>query len=88
MPYTLGAVVGLVAVSNALKWLLRSHELPTTGLLLGVLWGSVIPIWPFDGGTTAGGYATGAVAAAVGFAAVYALTLWKDDAKAASGGTT
>ena len=80
LPYTLGALVGLVLVSNALKWLLRRHEPATTGLLLGVLWGSVIPIWPFDGTTTATGYGLAAIAAVVGFASVYALTLWKESA--------
>ncbi len=79
LPYTLGAVVGLVLVSNALKWLLRRHEVATTAMLLGVLWGSILPIWPFDRETTMSGYLLAAVAASVGFAGVYALTLWEGD---------
>ena len=77
VPYAAGALVGLILVSNALKWLLKRYERAMAGLLLGVLWGSVVPIWPFDGETTAGEWATGAVAAAVGFAAVWGLTVWQ-----------
>jgi len=77
VPYTLGAIVGLVVVSNLLKWLLAAYERPMTALLIGVLWGSVIPVWPFRGETAAGEALAAAVAAALGFAGVYALSLWK-----------
>ena len=77
LPYTLGAVAGLVVVSNLLKWLLKRYERSMAGLLLGVLWGSVVPIWPFGGGASARDMLLGAVAAAVGFAAVYGLTVWQ-----------
>ena len=77
LPYVLGAVAGLVIVSNLLKWLLRRYERAMAGLLLGVLWGSVVPIWPFTRASGPADYAIGAVLAAAGFAAVYVLTLWK-----------
>ena len=76
VPYSVGAVVGLILVSNVLKWLLQRYEGAMAGLLLGVLWGSVVPIWPFAD-ATAGQWATGAAAAAVGFAAVWGLTVWQ-----------
>ena len=84
LPYVGGAVVGLIAVSNALKWLLKKYELPMTGLLLGVLWGSVLPIWPYRGEATTLQIALSIPAALIGFAAVYALTLWKDKGYAAA----
>jgi putative membrane protein len=81
LPYVGGAIVGLVLVSNALKWLLRSYELPVTGLLLGILWGSVLPIWPYDGNTSGGQLAWSIPAAGLGFTLVYALTRWKSQQK-------
>jgi putative membrane protein len=78
LPYVAGAAVGLVAVSNGLKWVLKKYEHPTLAVLLGVLWGSVLPIWPFQNTpATAGNVAVAIVAAAIGFALVYALTRWK-----------
>ena len=81
LPYTLGAIVGLVIVSNLLKWLLQRYERAMAALLLGVLWGSVVPVWPFGRDSDAGDWLRGAVAAALGFAAVYALTVWQKRAK-------
>ena len=81
LPYVAGAVVGLVLVSNTLKWLLERHEEPATAALLGVLWGSVLPIWPFDADTTRLQYALSLPIALLGFAAVFALTRWKSAAE-------
>lgn len=50
LPVGLGVVLGVVVVSNALKWLLSKHELPTLGSLLGLLVGAVIGLWPFQRG--------------------------------------
>lgn len=50
IPVGLGVVLGIVVVSNALKWLLSKHELPTLGCLLGLLVGAVIGLWPFQDG--------------------------------------
>ncbi len=48
VPVGLGVLVGIVALSNALKFLLHRFERPTIGLLLGILLGSVLGLWPFD----------------------------------------
>lgn len=50
IPVGLGVVVGVVVVSNGLKWLLARYELPTLGVLLGLLVGAVVGLWPFQEG--------------------------------------
>ncbi|NNJ26334.1 undecaprenyl phosphate translocase family protein [Alienimonas chondri] len=82
LPYSLGAIAGLVIVSNLLKWLLQRYERAMAALLLGVLWGSVVPVWPFDADSGPPDWMKGALAAAIGFAAVYALTVWHKRAEA------
>ena len=47
IPVSVGAVVGIVGVSNAMRWLLRSHPHPSHGFLLGLLAGAVFGLWPF-----------------------------------------
>lgn len=47
IPVGIGAVFGIVALSNLLKWLLRHHQKVTIGALLGILLGSVFGLWPF-----------------------------------------
>lgn len=48
IPTAIGAILGLVLLSNFLKWMLKHHEKLMLGFLLGILFGSVIGIWPFD----------------------------------------
>jgi putative membrane protein len=48
IPVGVGAVVGIVALSNLLKLLLRRHGKVTLGFLLGLLLGSVLGLWPFN----------------------------------------
>jgi putative membrane protein len=48
IPVGIGAVIGVVGLSNLLKWLLHRHEQVTLGFLLGMLLGSVIGLWPFS----------------------------------------
>jgi putative membrane protein len=48
VPVGIGAVFGIVALSNVLKWLLRRYHRATVGVLLGILLGSVIGLWPFN----------------------------------------
>ncbi|MBX2850854.1 MAG: DUF368 domain-containing protein [Phycisphaeraceae bacterium] len=48
LPVGVGAVVGVVAVSNLLRWLLHRYEKATLGVLLGLLVGAVVGLWPFQ----------------------------------------
>ena len=50
LPVGLGVVAGVVGVSNLLKWLLANHEKATLGVLLGLLLGAVVGLWPFQAG--------------------------------------
>jgi putative membrane protein len=50
LPVGIGVLVGIVAVSNLLKILLRKYEKPTLGVLLGLLVGAVVGLWPFQQG--------------------------------------
>jgi len=48
IPVGIGVVIGIVGVSNALRWLLLRYEKPTLGALLGLLLGAVIGLYPFQ----------------------------------------
>lgn len=50
LPVGLGVLVGLVAVSNLLRWLLRRYEKATLGVLLGLLIGAPAGLYPFKEG--------------------------------------
>ena len=50
LPVGLGVVIGIVAVSNLLKFLLQRFEKATLGVLLGLLLGAVVGLWPFQRG--------------------------------------
>ncbi len=50
LPVGLGVIIGIAAVSNLLRWLLHRYEKPTLGVLLGLLIGAVVGIWPFQEG--------------------------------------
>lgn len=50
LPVGLGVVIGIVVVSNALKFLLKKYEKATLGVLLGLLLGAVVGLWPFQEG--------------------------------------
>jgi putative membrane protein len=50
IPLGLGIVAGVVGVSNLLRWLLRRYEKATLGALLGLLFGAVVGLWPFQQG--------------------------------------
>ena len=50
LPTGMGVILGIVAVSNVLKVLLARFEKPTLGVLLGLLVGAVIGLWPFQEG--------------------------------------
>ena len=48
LPVGLGVVIGVVAVGNLLQWLLKRHKQMTLGILLGLLIGSTVGLWPFQ----------------------------------------
>lgn len=48
IPVGIGVVIGIVGVSNLLKWLLDRYAKATLGALLGLLLGAVIGLWPFQ----------------------------------------
>lgn len=50
LPVGIGVLVGIVAVSNLLKYLLQRFEKATLGVLLGLLLGAVVGLWPFQQG--------------------------------------
>ncbi len=50
VPVGIGVVLGVAGVSNLLRWLLKNHEKPTLGALLGLLLGAVVGLWPFQHG--------------------------------------
>jgi len=50
LPVGIGVVVGVVLVGNVLKWLMREHRKATLGVLLGLLIGSTIGLFPFQRG--------------------------------------
>ncbi len=48
VPVGIGVVLGVVGVSNGLRWLLAHYAKPTLGSLLGLLLGAVIGLYPFQ----------------------------------------
>ncbi len=48
IPVGLGVATGVVAISNLVRWTLERFPKPTLGLLLGLLLGAVIGLWPFQ----------------------------------------
>ena len=49
-PVGIGVVVGIVAVSNLLRWFLDRYRSATLGVLLGLLVGAVVGLYPFQHG--------------------------------------
>ena len=50
LPVGLGVAVGIAGIANLLKWLLARFERPGLGVLLGLLLGAVVGLWPFQQG--------------------------------------
>lgn len=48
LPVGLGVVAGVVLISNLVQWFFRRYEQATYGVLLGLLLGAVIGLWPFQ----------------------------------------
>lgn len=50
--FGLGCAVGLISFTKFLKWLLARHHDATMSLLVGLMLGSLVKIWPFQRVTT------------------------------------
>ncbi len=50
LPVGIGVVIGVVAISNLLRIMLKKYEKATLGFLLGLLLGAIIGLWPFQQG--------------------------------------
>ncbi|MEM8883346.1 MAG: DUF368 domain-containing protein [Planctomycetota bacterium] len=50
LPIGLGVAIGIAVVSNLLKFLLHRYEKATLGVLVGLLFGAVVGMWPFQEG--------------------------------------
>ena len=50
LPVGIGVVLGIVLVGNLLKWLFNNFQTATLGLLLGLLLGSTVGLYPFKQG--------------------------------------
>ncbi len=50
LPVAIGVVVGIVVVSNLLRWLLHRYEALTLGVLLGLVVGAPAGLYPFKRG--------------------------------------
>ncbi len=74
LPTVVGAIVSTVLLSNILKWLLHHYRDATLSVLLGILLGSVVGIWPFDSASQLGDYVIGSSLAAAGFVATTLLS--------------
>ncbi len=48
LPVALGVGIGIAVVSHALRWLFSRYRLATLGVLLGLLVGAVVGLWPFQ----------------------------------------
>ncbi len=51
VPVGLGVVAGVIVVGNLLQWLLHHFQKATLGVLIGLLIGSTVGLWPFQQGT-------------------------------------
>jgi putative membrane protein len=50
VPVGIGVILGVVGVSNLVRWLLEHHRQITLGGLLGLLLGAVLGLWPYQQG--------------------------------------
>lgn len=48
LPVGVGVLVGVALISNVLNWFLHHHRKATLGMLIGLLLGSVVGLWPFQ----------------------------------------
>ncbi len=48
VPVGIGVLIGVIGVSNLLRWLLDRYAKATLGALIGLLLGAVVGLWPFQ----------------------------------------
>lgn len=48
IPFALGCIIGIIAFSKFLKWLLARYERPTMILLIGFVIGTLFKVWPWS----------------------------------------
>ncbi len=51
LPVGIGVVLGVAIVGNLVQWLLNKYRKATLGVLLGLLLGSTVGLWPFQRAT-------------------------------------
>lgn len=69
LPVGIGIITGVVVVSNLLKFLLKKYGNATLGVLLGLLIGAVVGLWPFQQETGFFAPSAGEIFAAIALAA-------------------
>ncbi len=74
IPTAIGAAVSLVCLSNVLKWMLHRFRDATVGVLLGIVFGSVVGIWPFTDASGAREVLLGIALALTGFMTTFLLS--------------
>ena len=68
-PFAVGALAALIGVSNLIGYLLRRQRSATLGVLLGLLAGAVLGLWPFEASRAGPAFPEPALGlAAMGFA--------------------
>ncbi len=50
LPVGVGVAIGVLLISNLIKLVLERYEQPTLGVLMGLLVGAVLGLWPFQEG--------------------------------------
>ena len=50
LPVGIGVAIGVLIISNLIKIVLERYEQPTLGVLMGLLVGAVLGLWPFQEG--------------------------------------
>ncbi len=73
LPVGIGVILSVVLVTNLLKWLLKTHEKPTIGCLLGIVLGSAVTLAIENIPATAADAGIGAGMLLAGFIATLAL---------------
>lgn len=76
--YVLGAIAGLALVSNALRWLLHHYERPATAALIGILLGSIVPLWPIEAFGSRSSALSVAGLIVLGFVVVWLFSRWSN----------